>query len=99
MFKLINLLRNARPGTTTLHAKLRKPKTDCNLRNVIFVFPRPNALLMICLALASLSAAIQAVISNVSISIPANVRHVDGPSVFFWCKGNTQGITLYLKTG
>ena len=77
--KLIRRRKNARPGTTTLHAKFRRPITDCSSFRVILVLF--NIPLIVVMALAILSHG-----NRASSSIPANVRHGAGPSVFFWCE-------------
>ena len=81
----IILRRNALPGFTTWQACCNVPTRDSNsrLRQVLRVDHRASA----SLTRTSFSAGRRSTPSSVSISMPKNVRHGDGPSILSAASG------------
>ena len=73
------LLRNERPGRTTLHAWLRHPMSDSSSL-WLHAFRSPHSLRRV-LSFASLSVGSQSLFAMVSLVIPRNVKHIMGPTV------------------
>ena len=80
LVKSIRRRRKARPGTTTEHAKLRRPINDCTSFKVAFL--RCRNFERRALDLVILSAGKRASNNIVSNSIPASIKVVRGPTVF-----------------